>query len=410
MRRLIKSCFMGAAAASLSLGCQDTSTPEQEEGWSVEQGPTAARPLSWCSPAPVPYDLAQVPSLPEGVALEGFCDASADASFEEPPTRTLSMDRSSRVLRVMEGDADDGMFSEETFTFDERGRVVFVTRTGMTGFYGASEGTSSYSLNLEGEVVHKVASELNPFDSSPLVKHQEWEGDRLLWRTERAGEDGPLLRRWEWTWEDDRLVLGALIQDPDGPDRRVSSSRWAYHVGGAPASVERRIDGELVEREEWTLREDGSLASRTRWSRSAASLAEAQGEEVSRWTLPSGLDDHQLEPTFDGSTLPWRAATSHTREVEGADCARLPRGAHGYPADEGEYHLGVEAGALVGDQEREHGVGRARGDAVREVGGPGARGARQVGDDGVEDLLEAGLSLGALCGGDPGVELGVDGG
>ena len=335
---------LGLLGALLALtGCQDAIDPDPAEGaWSVEDEPTEITrdaPLSWCAPSPVAYDTGLVPQLPEGVRAEGFCAHDEPMSSAEP-TRTLLFTRDTRVLRIDEGDPSTGSSSQTTFTFDDEGRVTLVTHVGSQGFYGVGEGSSSYTLDARGEVVHKVAS--NPFIESTLVKEQVWDGDRLLSRTERDGSDeGPILKQWTWTWEGDLLVRGELVEEPEGESPRTHASSWTYDEQGRPTSVERTIDGVTLERASWSFREDGSLERRTSWSRHPEAVARELGGDAALWTLTLGLDDHQREPAYAATSDPWRAATSHLDTQDEEPCARLPRGVHGYPDHEPEYHLGL---------------------------------------------------------------------
>jgi hypothetical protein len=347
MHRL-SPAIVSLSALIATTGCLDDVDPAPAEGaWSVEDDPaevTREAPLSWCAPSPVAYDRSLVPALPMGVRYEGFCGHDAP-TLEADPTHTLSLDTDARVLRVDEGDPSLGASSQTTFRFDAQGRVIEVTRVGSQGFYGVGEGTSTYALNARGEVVHKTASQ--PFEGTTLVKVQEWDGRRLLSRTEREGsDDGRVVRRWRWTWEGDRMVRGELVEDPDGDAPRVHSSAWTYDDAGRPASVERAVDGVALERASWVFREDDTLARRTLWSRSPESVAAERGGDAARWALTRGLDDHQTEDAPGAQPEPWRAATSHLSD-DGA-CRRVPRGVHGYPDHEPEYHLALSVAERPG--------------------------------------------------------------
>ena len=337
----------------------DADAPVTETAWSE---------LRWCSPRPVAYDVAAIPTLPTGVAFEGFCEGSAMDLPEGEPTTRFTLDREARVLEGLGVDHQVGSTFESTFTFDDAGRVRHVFITGTTGFYSSGVGTSWYDLNAEGEMTHKVAAEMPWIDAEEelwdvLVKEQRWDGDRLLSRTERAGQDGPLLREWSWRWDaQGRLVEAALddLGDPEQPRRH--EARWSYDASGAPSAVERWIDDVLVERQRWSFDGRGVLTSRT-WEASApAALAAAHGGEPSDWAVVAGLDDHQLRANpflfdygFEGN--PWDDALP-TDGVDG--CAMLPRSAgHGYPGAEPEYWLGVAAG------ERPYDVGVAYGSGPR---------------------------------------------
>ncbi|MEO1268323.1 MAG: hypothetical protein AAFX99_09500 [Myxococcota bacterium] len=308
--------------------------------------------LNWCQPQPVAYNVEAIPQLPTGVELEGFCDADPSLTFPEGEiTHQYQLNPDTLTLEGFGHDYDTGATFESTFSWDPQGHVRHVSITGTTGFYSSGMGTSHYDLNASGELMHKVAIEM-PWLEAPeaswevLVKEQTWDGQQLLSRTERQGEQGPIVRRWNWRWDDQGQLVHAMLIDtqPEQPSRDYEA-HWSYTSHGAPASVERSIDGVIVERQTWLYSDAGTLVSRTFKSSSPQTLAAIHGGEPEAWIMVQGLDDHQsafqpwvFDPAFEGN--PWSDAIPTSDD----GCAALPRGAgHGYPDAEPEYHLGVAA-------------------------------------------------------------------
>jgi len=330
--------------------CQDAPeySPPTDTTATTTDGPatgttgTVATALAWCQPQPVAYDVGQIPQLPEGVALEGFCEVPAPADLPAgTPTQLHTLHQADRRLEVqIEAGLSPG--ARQSFRFAPEGWVQEVTAEGSTGFYSTGLGMSEYLLDVRGEMLHKLAVEV-PFEGAPegewvgVEKEQTWQDGRLLERIERNGEGGDIVRRWTWTWREGRLVEAALSDTSRPAAPRNAVAAFAYHPDGTLAAVERSINGVAVEREAWSFDSDGALTDRTFWGRSADALAAERGGDASDWQLPAGLDDHQRAP-LDYQSDPWREAMPIVR----GDCQVLPRGpGHGYPDAEPEHQLGV---------------------------------------------------------------------
>ena len=349
-------CFIGCEGVGSGMspanntdmtGGEDSTTSDATPEDTTVDGEVIIPPINtsetvWCQPAPMAYDTSQLPTLPRGFDLGTFCDDGGLEAPEAVVTHQHTLDAEARVLNVSAAQFGMPDALQTRFEFGEAGQVQHIYVRGSSGFYSTGFGESWYDFNALGEVIYKLAVETTFEGEEPesaFEKDQVWDGDKLLSRTERDGEDGPILRHWTWTFDGD-LLASATLTDTSNPEHeRVWAASFEYHPSGALASVERHIDGVLIEREGWTFTEEGYLASRTFWSLSPSQLVEANGGEASDWMMSEALDTyHHPTQTFDYSGDPWARASFEAR----GDCVMLPRGpGHGYPDSEPEHQLGV---------------------------------------------------------------------
>ncbi len=335
-----------------------TTLPSQEQGATpnvVQDSPDiATQALQWCQPQAISYDTQALPKLPQGVARENFCDIDApEGAPETSASQVISWDEANNLLRVENNGATTGLPYEHNFTLDAENRVRNLFVQGANGFYTTEFGASWYDMDERGEMTHKVAARMQgpeapEEDWEVLVKAQTWDGDRLLERVERDGQDGPIVRTWSWSYNQERLIQATMTDTHDPENPILHQTRWSYDDQGRPSLVERSIDDVMVSREAWTYHpETSAVATRDYWARSTASLIATEGGTEQEWTLVDGLDDH-THPTPDYEKDPWSHALPQTTET----CTRLPTGAgHGYPDAEPEHQLGVAR------TERPHGIG-----------------------------------------------------
>jgi hypothetical protein len=227
---------------------------------------------------------------------------------------------------------------------------------GAEGFYASSFGSTWYRLNDHGELDWKYAASMPTRNSEEdewtvLVKEQAWDGDRLLSRTERDGEDGPILREFVWSYDARNNLVGAQATDVSVPDfERTFSAVYDYDELNRLVSLERFVRGVSVERQTWEWDESG-LSVRTFETRGLQRIAEENGGDAWQWSYPGGLDDFEVLPAASSGD-PWAQAVGAERE----DCTVPAHGlGHGYPEGEPEYDLTWSA------DQRPSGVGFAYG-------------------------------------------------
>jgi YD repeat-containing protein len=157
----------------------------------------------------------------------------------------------------------------------------------------------------------------------------------LLARVERAGEDGPISRNFEWQYDDrDRLVSAEAVDHSTAEFERAFSAEYGYNSEDRLTQLTRFVSGVEVEHQTWEWEGD-RLTARTYRSPGLAELAETHGGESWEWAYPGGLDTYERTLT-DWTSNPWSSAVP----IERGDCEMLPQGpGHGYPAAEIEYDL-----------------------------------------------------------------------
>ena len=313
----------------------DTAPPSDE--------PVTATQALTCLPQAIPYDLRQAPQMPADLALETLCAGALPAWPGEAtgmePSLVIAWSEEDRTLAVTDGYLRFEPTGTE-FTLDAEGSVVEMHSFGAAGFYVSSYGSTWYRLNEDQELDWKFAASM-PTSGAPesewtvLVKEQTWDGDRLLGRVERDGEDGPIVRNFEWTYDGRGRLIAAEALDRTQPEyERVYSARYAYNENDRLVSLDRFVHDVLVESQAWDW-EDDQLVARSFESTGIATLASLHGGESWEWMFPGGLDNYERTPT-DWMSNPWPNALP--RESDG--CELAPQGpGHGYPTAEEEYDL-----------------------------------------------------------------------
>jgi len=310
-----------------------------------------------CMPHAVAYDTSAIPQLPAQL-LQGLCNAGS-GSVVDPngPSTVYTYDAASRIATMTSQQSSGWQQTDATFELDEALRVRKVHTKGEGGFYVVEYGTTDYTFDEAGHLIHKLAETASERDGAPttaIEKWQTWDGDRLMNRTEIDRLTGELRHLWDWTYDAQGRLLRARFERPE--DGFVQDVLWAYNKDGHPLWVERRVRGELTEMQSWSWQGD-RLVGRSYQGYGPGFLADSLGlpeENANDFATVPGLDSMELQPTDWMTGDDW--ATSALVVNEGESCVNLPRGrAHGYPLAEGLYELGAPLG------ERPSGIGFAYG-------------------------------------------------
>lgn len=354
MNRTILTISLTAALAAATFGCgevdpdepgsaddetvvqNDDSACEHCEDWELQE-PAEKPPSTPCEPTAATYAFDPPPELPDDV-LDDACPLEAEIVHDHHDSdRTTTFSRTGQT--VEQTTIEEGRLVEATdFGFDD-GALVFVEHrvyheANQWTEYDRVE-TDRWEFDDRGRLTEKTYERVRTDTDEQLdhrVVQQTWEGDRLAERVELEGVDERERRELYYDYDDRDRLTGATYREND---ELIGETDWTY-TDGRPDSVERRAGGELVEHQQWTYRDDGTLRART--------------VETSRLTRAVDHDDYALTEPGHGLS-PWRAHDRQTapnahRRADGSDsCYELPHSAgHGYPVDEPAYIVGLEAG------------------------------------------------------------------
>lgn len=327
--------------------CTDWNVEEKSE--EPEEPEELTEGLGACHPEAVEWSGTEIPEIPAGVhdescPLEEQIDES-DVSWERDEVITRWQWEGSRLEKTERHEGQPAV--ETTFEFDDGHQQLH--RIERRHEYINPQAFADFS--------HRVWE----FDNEQLVYfrkdfgdiedegdevfqwreiNQEWNGDRLVRRTEddKYRNSDPSHVEYEWTYDDaGRLVEATRINDEDQQDRTT----WTYD-DNMPVEVERFIEDIPVERQSWEFDDDEILRSRHIAVDPEGLDGESLDSDANR--SPATLDTYPLNRLDDPGiyqelTDPWEYSNAHRRAGDD-ECFRLPTTAgHGYPIDELDYRM-----------------------------------------------------------------------
>lgn len=319
----------------------DLGDPDCEDcgGWDVDD-PIDRGPTTPCQPEALAYDYDH-PEIPDSVSAS-TCPLEAtvvEYQSDDQPDRLTSWTRDGQTIEMT---TTEGELVVETLDFefgDDPQDVRFVERqlhhrADSWTDYGRLE-TDRWDFDDRGRLVERTYRRVRTDNDETLdyeSVEQTWEDDRLVERIELEGVDDVERDEFSWDYDESGRLTGATYLEDD---ELVGQTDWNYDQD-RPAKVERRVDGEVVETQSWSYRDDGTLSGRE---------LESSGTDS-----PTPLDNYVLTEAGRGPSL-WRpdedltSANAHRRAAPSDSCYELPHSSgHGYPVDEPAYIVGLEPG------------------------------------------------------------------